>query len=43
LGLYVVHGFLHLNGFDDRSQAPREEMQRVQEVVWSEVRAGLGV
>lgn len=43
LGLYVVHGFLHLNGFDDRSQAPREEMQRVQEVVWSEVRAELGV
>ena len=42
LGLYVVHGLLHLNGFDDLSPAPREEMRQVQDSVWSEIRGSVG-
>ena len=30
LRLYVVHGLLHLHGFDDRDQAAAQEMQVVQ-------------
>ena len=31
LCLYVVHGLLHLNGFDDRTQTGVRKMQKVQE------------
>jgi probable rRNA maturation factor len=33
LGLYIVHGLLHLNGFDDRSAADRARMHGVQDRV----------
>ena len=36
LGLYVVHGFLHLNGFTDEEPSERERMHRVQDRVWME-------
>ncbi|MEM9381776.1 MAG: rRNA maturation RNase YbeY [Planctomycetota bacterium] len=39
LALYVVHGALHLVGFDDRSPADQEEMRRAE----AEVLARLGV
>ncbi len=42
LGLYIVHGLLHLNGFDDLSPGPRTEMHRVQDVVWRELIESLG-
>ena len=31
LGLYIVHGLLHLRGFDDKTAAGAAEMKRVQE------------
>ena len=31
LQLYIVHGLLHLHGFDDRKQADARKMDRVQE------------
>ena len=31
LHLYLVHGLLHLHGFDDHEPAARREMQRLQE------------
>jgi probable rRNA maturation factor len=31
LRLYIVHGLLHLHGFDDRTQAGAREMERTQE------------
>jgi len=34
LALYVIHGLLHLNGFDDRTAAARRKMFRVQERIW---------
>ena len=43
IGLYVVHGLLHLNGFDDLSELPREEMLGVQERLWSESRRAAGI
>jgi probable rRNA maturation factor len=36
LALYVVHGFLHLNGFTDEEAAERDRMHRLQETVWRE-------
>jgi probable rRNA maturation factor len=33
LALYLIHGLLHLNGYDDRTAAQRARMQRVQERV----------
>jgi probable rRNA maturation factor len=30
LRLYIVHGLLHLHGFDDRTQAGAREMERAQ-------------
>ncbi len=38
LALYVVHGLLHLNGFDDREAGARRRMQRVQERIWRDLR-----
>lgn len=42
LGLYIVHGLLHLNGFDDISSGPRSEMHRVQDAVWRELIESIG-
>ncbi len=33
LRLYIVHGLLHLSGYDDRSPAAAREMERTQERV----------
>jgi probable rRNA maturation factor len=35
--LYIVHGFLHLNGHDDILEADRLLMHAVQDRVWKEV------
>ena len=37
LRLYLVHGLLHLSGFDDRTRKGAAEMKRVQERVVSRV------
>lgn len=39
LALYVIHGLLHLNGFDDRTPGARRKMVREQERIWRKVRA----
>jgi probable rRNA maturation factor len=41
LGLYIVHGLLHLNGFDDREPRDRARMHRAQERIWKAVRVQL--
>ena len=33
LRLYIIHGLLHLHGFDDRTHAEARKMQRAQEEV----------
>ena len=33
LRLYIVHGLLHLQGFDDRSEADAREMKKAQEQI----------
>lgn len=33
LRLYIVHGLLHLHGFDDRTQADAKEMEEAQEKI----------
>jgi rRNA maturation RNase YbeY len=33
LQLYIVHGLLHLHGFDDRTQADARKMQTAQEKI----------
>jgi probable rRNA maturation factor len=38
LGLYIVHGLLHLNGFDDREDRARRRMRRVQDRIWRRLR-----
>lgn len=38
LALYIVHGLLHLNGYDDQAAAAKKRMFRVQEKVWRKVR-----
>jgi len=38
LALYIVHGLLHLNGFDDREAKARRRMHRVQDRIWRDVR-----
>jgi probable rRNA maturation factor len=35
LALYVIHGFLHLNGYLDGTESEREEMHAVQGKIWS--------
>ncbi len=37
LVLYIVHGFLHLNGYDDLIESERQRMHAVQDEVWKEV------
>lgn len=34
LALYVVHGLLHLSGYDDRDAVSRRRMHRVQDRIW---------
>ena len=36
LELYIVHGLLHLNGFDDRTSADARTMKEVQEKILGE-------
>ena len=36
LQLYIVHGLLHLHGFDDRTRAQARKMQRTQEKILSD-------
>ena len=42
LALYIVHGLLHLNGFDDRDSAARRRMHRVQDRIWRKIRERAG-
>jgi probable rRNA maturation factor len=35
LRLYIVHGLLHLDGFDDKTSAGGREMKRIQERILS--------
>jgi probable rRNA maturation factor len=37
MALYVVHGLLHLNGYDDREPGARARMHRVQERIWRDL------
>jgi probable rRNA maturation factor len=41
LQLYIVHGLLHLHGFDDRMQAGAREMKRAQEKMLSDCSGAL--
>ena len=38
LALYVVHGLLHLNGYDDTTPVARRAMHAVQNRVWGALR-----
>lgn len=40
LALYVVHGILHLCGYEDESEAGREAMEGLQEALLDEVLSG---
>jgi probable rRNA maturation factor len=42
LALYIVHGLLHLNGFDDTTPAAKKRMFRVQERIWNKARIAIG-
>jgi probable rRNA maturation factor len=35
IALYIVHGLLHLNGYDDTTPEAKREMFRVQDEVWA--------
>ncbi len=41
LALYIIHGLLHLNGFDDIAPRDRSKMHRVQDRIWRRVLASL--
>ena len=41
LALYIIHGLLHLNGYDDIAPRDRAKMHRVQDRIWRRVLAGL--
>jgi probable rRNA maturation factor len=38
--LYIVHGLLHLSGFDDKTKAEAREMQNVQRRIARRAREG---
>ncbi len=38
--LYLIHGLLHLNGYDDIAPRDRTKMHRVQDRIWHRVLAG---
>ncbi len=39
LALYIIHGLLHLNGYDDIAARDRVKMHRVQDRLWQKVLA----
>jgi probable rRNA maturation factor len=39
--LYIVHGLLHLNGFDDRTQSGARKMRRTEEKILSDCSGAL--
>ena len=39
LGLYIIHGLLHLNGHDDIAPRDRSKMHRVQDRIWRRILA----
>ena len=39
LALYVIHGLLHLNGYDDIAPRDRAKMHRVQDRIWRRILA----
>jgi len=41
LGLYIIHGLLHLNGYDDLEPRARARMHRVQDRIWKRLLAGV--
>ncbi len=41
LALYMVHGLLHLNGYDDSTPTARKAMHAVQNRVWRDLRKRL--
>jgi probable rRNA maturation factor len=41
LALYIVHGLLHLNGFDDATRRDASRMHLVQDRIWKACRANL--
>ena len=41
LALYIIHGLLHLNGYDDIAPRDRAKMHRVQDRIWRRVLASL--
>ena len=41
LALYIVHGLLHLKGFDDASRGDAARMRKVQHRLWMACRAQL--
>jgi rRNA maturation RNase YbeY len=34
IGLYAVHGFLHLNGYLDATERERARMHEIQDKIW---------
>jgi probable rRNA maturation factor len=38
LALYIVHGLLHINGYDDKTAAAKKRMFAVQDKVWEKIR-----
>ena len=42
LALYITHGLLHLNGYDDIAPRDRARMHRVQDRIWRGILGGSG-
>lgn len=38
LALYIIHGLLHLNGYDDTTAAAKKRMFKVQDRIWERIR-----
>lgn len=38
IGLYIIHGLLHLNGFDDLTPPEFRKMHKVQNRIWERLR-----
>lgn len=41
LKLYIVHGLLHLQGFDDTTERAAKQMERAQQRIWAKAKAQL--
>ena len=41
VALYIIHGLLHLNGYDDTTPKAKATMFQVQEPLWVRLRAEL--